>query len=136
MLTVMLVYTKGWRRAFCIGALFPAGVALFCAMSFVNPAVGWLSRYSVNPSESAEFVLRFQVLIAGCLGLMFVLGHVGGRPLAPAHPVPGRAGRAALTFFRIRLAYVPQVLRQAGLQVEQSCHRGRPASRVSLFFSL
>ena len=76
-LTVLIVYTKGWRRAFCIGAIFPAGTVLLFAIFFLltmfESAIDFGSS-SAYGGRGANSIFAFQMCVLGGWFLMFVSG--------------------------------------------------------------
>jgi hypothetical protein len=74
-LTVLIVYTKGWRRAFCIGALFPAGVSQLVSLAFLLHVFQTLTDFGAGYYYGRQMI-AFQVVIAGGWLLMFATGIV------------------------------------------------------------
>ncbi|MCY2988355.1 MAG: hypothetical protein NTY19_10900 [Planctomycetota bacterium] len=80
-LTVLIVYTKGWRRAFCIGAIFPAGTVLLFAIFFTLTEFQSLMEFgyvylSLYGAARPNAIFAFQICVVGGWFLMFVSGTI------------------------------------------------------------
>lgn len=75
-LTVLIVHTRGWRRAFCIGALAPAGMAASTGLVLL-----WMivesTTYQQGPWTSVPVLARsFRFFAIVCWLLMFAGGGI------------------------------------------------------------
>jgi hypothetical protein len=74
-LTVLIVYTYGCRRAFCIGAVFPAGIALLLSLAFLLTMLQELMALGYTPWHARNAFL-FQACITGAWVWMLPVGLI------------------------------------------------------------
>jgi hypothetical protein len=74
-LTVLIVYTKGWRRAFCIGAILPAGtVMLFATIFLLLTMFAFSDRGYRSSNTNLRYLMGFQACALGGWFLTLVSG--------------------------------------------------------------
>jgi hypothetical protein len=79
-LTIGIIYGRGYTRTFCIGGLFPAGVILIALIpAYVDFVPDGVVRPSYPPSDETPWRVALTIFVAGAMILVSSLVAVGIR---------------------------------------------------------